>query len=286
MIQAHRLAIKWARTLHVYLTMFGFMLLLFFSITGFMLNHEDWFLPAQTTTGKLPIELLGTPENRDAIVEALQNDFGMQGTMESFDHVDEKKAFQVLFKFKDPATEIIVTSTAVIQRADGVTVVTIEPNKPSRERVTIVDGKMPMELLVPDDKSKELPIVERLRKDFGARGEVQDPPKYEKESESFGVVFKAPSYQATATIRASDGYTKVTHQSRGIAGVMLDLHRGKESGPAWSFVIDGVSILFVIVSITGLMLWTSLRSRAQYGIAVLLLGAAVGLVVYFMWVPR
>ena len=69
-------------------------------------------------------------------------------------------------------------------------------------------------------------------------------------------------------------------------GVVLDLHRGKTSGDAWSFVIDGVSILFVIVSITGLILWSSLRSRAQYGIAVLLLGAAVGLVVYFVWVPR
>jgi uncharacterized protein len=54
----------------------------------------------------------------------------------------------------------------------------------------------------------------------------------------------------------------------------------------WSFVIDGVSILFVLVSITGLILWSSLRSRAQYGIAVLLLGAAVGLIVYFAWVPR
>src|SRR5262249_11434660 len=132
----------------------------------------------------------------------------------------------------------------------------------------------------------DLLIVERLRKDFGCRGEVNGPPRYEKESESFGVVFKAPSYQATATIRATDGHTKVTHQSRGIVGICLDLHRGKESGASWSLVIDGVSVLFVVVSITGLILWSSLRGRAQNGLAILLLGLAVSVAVYFVYVPR
>ena len=34
MIHAHRLLLKWARLLHVYLTLFGFVLLLFFAVTG------------------------------------------------------------------------------------------------------------------------------------------------------------------------------------------------------------------------------------------------------------
>lgn len=76
------------------------------------------------------------------------------------------------------------------------------------------------------------------------------------------------------------------HESRGLVGLLLDLHRGKTSGPAWSFVIDGVSILFVIVSATGLVLWSSLRSRAQHGLAILFVGAAVALAVYFATVPR
>ena len=284
MIQAHRLAIKWARTLHVYLTMFGFVLLLFFSVTGFMLNHERWFLPRQTTSGKIPTDLLKPPEDRDAIVERLRNDFGVRGDLQAFDHVGEKSALRAIFKFEDGAEKAII-SEAVIRRADGETEVTNDATGIA-ERVVIVEGKMPMDWLVPDDKSKELPIVERLRKDFGARGEVSSPPRYEKESESFSVTFKAPGYLATATIRASDGQTRVEHHSGGRSGVLLDLHRGKESGLPWSFVIDGVSILFVIVSITGLILWTSLRSRAQYGIVVLMLGLAVGLAVYFVWVPR
>jgi hypothetical protein len=198
MIQAHRLAIKWARTLHVYLTLFGFALLLFFSVTGLMLNHEDWFSPSEpvrnSKTGKIPTSLLGEAPDRLGIVETLRKDYGAHGEVDSFDD--------------------------------------------------------------------------------------------EKESDSIRVKFKAPGYFAEATINREDGETTVVHESYGVVGVALDLHRGKTSGEAWSFVIDGVSVLFVIVSITGLILWSSLRSRAQHGLAVLLLGLAVGLAVYFAWVPR
>jgi len=278
MTQAHRWLIKWARTLHVYLTLFGFMLMLFFAVTGFMLNHENWFLPTQTTTGKIPAKLLGPPEDRDGIIEILRDQFGVQGDIDSFDAVEA--TIRVRFKSEDGVCE------AVIQRADGETVVAHRTEKQSRERITISEGTMPKELLVPDDVSKQLPIVEKLRKDFGARGEVVGEPRYEIESESFGVVFKAPGYLATATIRASDGQTKVIHQSRGINGILLDLHRGKDSGIEWSIVVDAVAILFVIVSITGFILWTSLRGRAQHGLAILIVGAIVGVAAYFVWVPR
>jgi hypothetical protein len=262
------------------LTLFGFVLMLFFAVTGFMLNHEPWFLPTQVTTGKIPTDLLKPPEDRDAIIEKLRSDFSVQGELQSFDLMESQNAFRVIFKSEDGPFE------AIIQRDTGDATVTIDTDKQTRERITIVEGKMPLDLLVPDDASKQLPIVEVLRKDFGARGEVNGPPRYEKESESFSVAFKSPGYLATATIRASDGYTKVTHQSRGINGILLDLHRGKDSGAHWSFIVDFVSILFVIVSITGLVLWSSLRGRAQHGFAVLMVGFAIGLAVYFVWVPR
>jgi hypothetical protein len=276
MTHAHRTLLKWARLLHVYLTLFGFALLLFFAVTGFMLNHETWFLPRQTTAGTLPTEWLQPPEDRDSIVARLQDEFGAAGEVKSF----ETGAHSIRVVVAMDTGEAV----AVIRRMDGRTEVAHDSGA-SRERVTIVDGKIPLDLLVPDDPSKELPIVEILRRNFAARGEVNSPPRYEKESESFHVVFKAPGYLATATIQARDGRTKVTHQSRGVAGVMLDLHRGKDSGTAWSFAIDAVSVLFVAVSITGLILWSSLRGRAQHGLAVLVIGAVVGLAVYFVSAP-
>ena len=197
MSPAHRLLLKWSRLLHVYLTLFGFVLLFFFAATGLMLNHEDLFSPA-------------------------------------------------------------------------------EPQR------STMNGLIPAELLREPDR---LGVVERLRKEFGARGEV-DGFEVEKELETIRVKFKAPSYFAEAVIKTEEGEVEITHESRGVVGILLDLHRGKTSGEAWSLVIDGVSVLFVLISITGLILWSSLRSRAQTGLLVLILGAAFTLIVYFLWVPR
>ena len=46
MSPVYREVIRWARNVHLYLTLIALALVLFFSITGFMLNHEDWFVPA------------------------------------------------------------------------------------------------------------------------------------------------------------------------------------------------------------------------------------------------
>ena len=239
MNSAHRHVLRWSRSLHVYLTLFGLVLLLFFAVTGFMLNHEDWFLPRQTTSGVIPIAWLGAPESREQILDKLRDDFGVAGDLESFEATDNGAAFRIVFKADDGR------STAFIRLADGAAEVSHDADR-SRERIRIEAGVLPLELLKPDDPSKELPIVEYLRKNFGVRGEVNSPPRYEKESESFEVAFKSPGYLATATIRAADGQTRVVHQSRGLNGILLDLHRGKDSGAAWSFVIDAIAILFVI----------------------------------------
>ena len=43
---------------------------------------------------------------------------------------------------------------------------------------------------------------------------------------------------------------------------------------------------FVIVSFTGIILWSSLKGRAQHGLAILILGTVLSIAVYFIWVPR
>jgi hypothetical protein len=73
-----RFVVKWARTVHLYLSLFGLGLLLFFGVTGFTLNHEDWFLPPPaeregTAECEVPVELLAEAgQNELAIVEHLR----------------------------------------------------------------------------------------------------------------------------------------------------------------------------------------------------------------------
>ena len=190
----YRGLIKWARTAHLYLTLFGLTLLAFFAVTGFMLNHEDWF---------------------------------------------------------------------------------VSPDPQTRTRT----GQVPTALLTGPDK---LAIVELLRKDYAAVGALDS---FAEEDGRFTVVFKGPGRVTEAAIERDGGALEVTHQTRGFAGVMLDLHRAKSTGPVWSVIVDGVCVLVLLVAATGLVLWYSLRGRGRYGWVVLLLGAVLGVAVFLWWVP-
>jgi hypothetical protein len=50
-----RWLIKTARTVHLYATLFGLVLILFFAVTGFMLNHIEWFEVEQVRTVSRPL---------------------------------------------------------------------------------------------------------------------------------------------------------------------------------------------------------------------------------------
>ena len=191
----HRRLLKVARTTHVYLTLFGLVLILFFALTGFMLNHEDWFG-------------LGEPRTRTAV-----------GSL-----------------------------------------------RPDILRPTV----------------DRLAVVEALRKDYGATGAVDS---FRDDEELVEVVFLRPGSRAVAEIHRADGKTAVTIETRGVVGVMTDLHKGKSSGRVWGLLIDAVCVLLLVISATGLVLWSSLKSRGKWGVVAFLAGLVAAAAVYFWAVP-
>ncbi|MEI6861899.1 MAG: PepSY-associated TM helix domain-containing protein [Verrucomicrobiota bacterium] len=95
------------RTLHIYLTMLGVFVMLLFGITGFTVNHEDWFratIPRVVeSTAQTPLELVA---KKDAlrIVEHLRQSQHVTGAMTAFDELDGK--FSVGFKSPGQIWEI------------------------------------------------------------------------------------------------------------------------------------------------------------------------------------
>jgi hypothetical protein len=110
-----------ARTLHIYLTMFAFLMMLFFSVTGLVLNHEDWFpewgASRTQVHGVIARSALGGPD-RLAVVEALRSRFGAVGAVSTFD-VDQQ-ALHV--ELKGPGRQ----TDAEIDRRTGETTVSVE----------------------------------------------------------------------------------------------------------------------------------------------------------------
>ena len=91
-MQINRKFLAFCRTIHIYLTLLGLFVLLLFGITGFTVNHEDWFgatTPRVTeSTGQTATALI-EKNDRLAIVEHLRATFHISGAMTSFDDLEQ-----------------------------------------------------------------------------------------------------------------------------------------------------------------------------------------------------
>ncbi len=178
------------RTIHIYLTMFAFLLMMFFAITGVILNHEDW-ISGQTVTHD-------------------------------------------------------------------------------------TTGVMPLAIMQGPDK---LMVVEHLRSDFGAIGAVST---FDADPTSLHVELKGPGRHTDADIDRATGKVKVTVERHGVLMRLDDLHRGKDSGHAWRWVIDLSAALLFLGSLTGILMWIALPRRRKWGVAALIGGTVVAGAIYWM----
>lgn len=111
----------WARNIHIYISMLGLLVVIFFSVTGIMLNHGDWFglnEPRVTKReGTLPAGILKGPDKL-AVVEKLRKELGATGALDSFD--SDEGSLNLVFKSPGRRTE------ANIDRATGHAEVSVE----------------------------------------------------------------------------------------------------------------------------------------------------------------
>lgn len=123
-----RMCASWSRWLHIYLSMFGLAVILFFSITGFTLNHPDWFFAEHThgIDGQLDSKWLNNgsapPSDWDSsdtsylvskleVAEYLRGLHQLQGSVSDFVTFDDE--CEVTFEAPGYA------ATARIERATG-----------------------------------------------------------------------------------------------------------------------------------------------------------------------
>jgi hypothetical protein len=135
------------------------------------------------------------------------------------------------------------------------------------------------------DRSKEvdkLQIVEHLRKTHSVRGALAD---FRVDENECTVSFKGPAYAADAFIDRESGHYNLTQTSHGFVAVLNDLHKGRDTGPVWSAVIDVSAVVLTVISLTGLVLIFFLKLRRGPGLVVSLVGAAVVVAICLLWVP-
>lgn len=163
-----------ARYVHGWLSAFAFLLLIFFSATGLLLNNPDWFkgqANEQTTILPLPkplAEKIRQQENpSDAILSYLRSQYFLTGHYQSSEVIDS----EVMLRLQSPAgsTDILVS--------------------------------------------------------------------------------------------LNDNQIELTQKSASALSMLNDLHRGKNVGTAWHWLIDISAILILVLSLAGYILFFAMKTR-------------------------
>ena len=129
---------------------------------------------------------------------------------------------------------------------------------------------------------KKLEIAELLRKNYGIKGYVSD---FLIDDDQCSVSFKGPGYTADAFIVRKTGKFELTELKMGLGAVMNDLHKGRDSGKGWGWLIDVSAVFLVIVSLSGLVMLLFLKKRKVSGLLIAVLGGAICWLIYYLLVP-
>jgi uncharacterized protein len=134
----------------------------------------------------------------------------------------------------------------------------------------------------PGKDAARLEIVEYLQKTHGLKAALSD---FRVDDNQLEVSFKGPGYEADAVIDRATGRYEITESRMGLVAIVNDLHKGRDTGAAWSDVIDVSAALMCLVSMSGLVLIFFLHKRRVSGLMALAIGALLCVIVYRIWVP-
>ena len=132
------------------------------------------------------------------------------------------------------------------------------------------------------NKIAKLEIVEFLRKTHNVKGLVSE---FRIDDIEVSISFKGPAYSCDAFIDREKGTYEISEIKMGIVAVMNDLHKGRDSGKSWGWIIDISAIFLILVSLSGLILLFFIKKRRLAGLITGAVGLAICYLIYLLFVP-
>ena len=145
-------------------------------------------------------------------------------------------------------------------------------------------GKLDVKWVNNPDTNKiaKLEIVEFLRKTYGVKGFVSE---FKIDDTEITVTLKGPAYSCDAFIDRQKGTYEVSEIKMGVVAVMNDLHKGRDSGSGWSWIIDISAVFLILVSLSGLILLCFIKKRRVAGFITAFIGLVISYLIYVIFVP-
>lgn len=132
------------------------------------------------------------------------------------------------------------------------------------------------------NKIAKLEIVEFLRSKHGIKGALSE---FRIDDDELSVVFKGPAYSCDVFIDREKGNYDLSEIKMGIVAVMNDLHKGRDSGSGWGWVIDVSAVFLILVSLSGLILLLFIKKRKVAGLITGAIGLFLCYLIYLIFVP-
>jgi hypothetical protein len=129
---------------------------------------------------------------------------------------------------------------------------------------------------------KKLEIVEFIRNKHHVTGAISE---FVIDEDQCTISFNGPGYTADVFVERTSGAYELSETRTGLFGVLNDLHKGRDSGKVWKWVIDISAVLMVLVSFTGLMMLWFLKKKRVAGFLTVLGGAILSWIIYRLFVP-
>ena len=118
-----------------------------------------------------------------------------------------------------------------------------------------------------------LAVSEYLRSAQGASGEITD---HGVDGTVGRLTYQGPGYTATATFDTITGSFTLASTRYGLVAVANDLHKGRHTSPAWSWLIDVSAVGLALVAITGLVLQLFIVRTRRLGLILIGVGVVAG----------
>lgn len=153
-----------------------------------------------------------------------------------------------------------------------------------KQVVTKNKGTMNVDWVNNPDTNKiaKLEIVEFLRKTYQVKGAVNE---FRIDDSEVSVSLKGPAYSCDAFIDRETGKYEVSEIKMGIVAVMNDLHKGRDSGSGWSWIIDISAVFLVVISLSGLILLCFIKKKRAAGLVTGIVGLLICYLIYVIFVP-
>ena len=144
---------------------------------------------------------------------------------------------------------------------------------------TTTSGTLTVDVTLDDGTIDWLTIAEEIRANYDIKGTVSD---YGLVGTEATISFVNPGYAAEVFVDTTDASFDLTVEQQGFVAVMNDLHKGRDTGSAWRWLIDLSAGFLVAISATGLVMQFFLRKRRRSALTVAVVGGLISVALIWL----